>query len=238
MTVTAPVPYLQETVTDALRYADANGIEVPLSLRLRARQVTVTRAVKAGGLGSINAQYNDAITATLISYFEGGSLGASRNAFKRAMVEAFGGAFDAGWVDGGQELPFDGDALEWFNARVEQEAAFIDSTYVSAKQIKKDAEADFFQWTTDRATGYVSTLSAIYNAAKMWANKNRSGIWRLGNTEKHCATCSKLNGTSHRLSWYIANNYIPRQPGASMDCGGYNCDCKIEDKKTGEELTL
>lgn len=212
---------------------------VPMLSPEAQRYVMLNTARKAADdLASINAEYNDAIAESLTRYFEGGSLASARNAFRRAAVEALGSAFDLGYADNGGELPVDGDALEWLNARIEQELGFIGTVFESAKQLKKDDEADTFQWTTDRAAGYVATVTALYNAGMMWAKSNLIGEWELGNTEKHCATCSKLNGQTHKLSWYIARNYIPRQPGASMDCGGYHCDCKIKNKKTGDIITI
>lgn len=231
---TQPITYLRQSVTAALQYADENGIEVPVSLRLRARRVMALKA--ADDLGGINAAYNDAIIESLMKYFEGGSLASSRSAFRRAAVEALGGAFDLGYGDGGGELPVDGDALDWLNARIEQELGFIGTVFEQAKQLKKDAEADTFTWATERAAGYVATVSALYNAGLMWAKKNQMLTWVYGDTD-HCATCQELNGQKHRASWYISRDYIPRKPGASMDCGGYRCMCSLVDQ-SGNEVTI
>ncbi len=191
----------------------------------------------AGTLSSINATYHDAITQALTGYFEGGSAATSRNQFKRATTIAFGDAMDAGTVAGGGELPFTGDALDWFNARLEQEFGNIASLFVQAKEIKKEG-GDFFTWVNARADGYTSSVAGVYNVAVLFAKGNQMLTWNLGATEKHCDTCSKLsNGSAHRASWYIARNYYPRQPGASMECGGYNCDCYLTDK-AGKQVTI
>ncbi|MCP4263652.1 MAG: hypothetical protein GY774_40015 [Planctomycetes bacterium] len=187
---------------------------------------------------SILKKYHDEITQALINYLEkGGSVASHKNAFKRGMVYAFGEAFELGWLDAGREIPFDSNAQAWLNARMEAELAHIDSVFVQAKELRKD-DGDFFQWVTARADGYTSSVRAVYNAASMFAMKGKLLTWHLGETEEHCPTCEEvLNGTRHRASWYIARNYIPRQPGAGMDCGGYNCDCKLTDQK-GNEVTL
>jgi hypothetical protein len=197
-----------------------------------ALRVTKSALKATGDLAAINAVYHDAITESLVSYFEGGSLAKSKNSFKRAMIEAFGGAWDAGW-DGN---PPTGDALEWFNARTQQEIAFIDGLYVQAKELRKDPEADTFAWATARADGYTATVSSVHNAARMWAKGGQMLTWHLGNTEKHCETCAELDGKSHRASWYISRDYIPRKPGAAMLCGGYYCDCSLTDKN-GKDIT-
>lgn len=226
---------LPQSVADAVEYCNQNGIDIPPDLYRRARSVGATKA--ASGIAPINAAYRDVITEALTTYFEGGSVTGPRNQFKRGVVDAFGGAFDLGWVDGGQEPPLDEAALEWYNARVNAEFANIDMLFAQIKDLRKDEEYDFFAFVTARADGYVSAVLAVYNAAVLFAKKNKMLTWRLGNTETHCATCLKLDGGRKRASWYINHNYIPRQPGASMDCGGYNCDCSIIDDD-GKEVTL
>jgi hypothetical protein len=109
--------------------------------------------------------------------------------------------------------------------------------FAEAKQLRKEKDFDYFTWATGKADGYVSTVLSIYNAAVLLAKKNQMLTWNLGETEKHCDTCLKLDGGSHRASWYIGHDYIPRKPGASMDCKGYNCDCSLTDKD-GEEVTI
>jgi hypothetical protein len=223
---------VHETITTALKYFDQNGIEVPVDLRLRAKNLT---AVKAD-VSSINAAYHDAITQALITYFEGGNVTGPRNAFRVACSEAFYDAFYSGWSSVEDGTPSK-DALDWLTARINQEYGHIDGLFVNIKDLRKEEDFDYFSFITARADGYTATVSAIYNAGAMWAKKGKMGTWVLGNTETHCDTCRSLNGGKHRLSWYVSRNYIPRQPGAAMQCGGYNCDCRIIDDE-GNEITI
>jgi hypothetical protein len=188
-------------------------------------------------VAGISADYHDRITAALLTYLEGGSVTGPRNQFRQAAVEALGDAFDLGFSDGGGALPIEDDALEWLNARIEQELAFIGTVFEQAKQLRREEDFDPLPWVNERADGYTKTVSALYNAGQMHAKKNKAGTWRLGATERHCSTCLKLDGKRHRLTWFIARNYIPRQPGADMECHGYNCDCRIEDDN-GNVLTI
>lgn len=213
------------SISKALKYLEAQGAEIPVDIQLKARQYGVTKA--AGDLASVNSVYHDAITKALIAYFEGGSLASSRNAFKKAVAVAFLDAFELGWTDGGGTIPIDADAMDWLAAQQESEFGHIDELFQQAKTLKKEPDFDFFAWATERADGYTNTTQAIYNAGMMWANKSMMGTWKLGNTERHCSTCSSLDGKRHKLSWYISRNYIPRKPGAAMKCGGYWCDCGI-----------
>ena len=222
-------------LTKAFDAISAKGVEVDNDIWLKTLANGVLKA--SGDLSSISTIYSRAIEAALTSYLDGGPLPQSKNAFKRATVEAFGGAFDLGTIDGGGEIPADSDALSWFNARVEAEFAHIDLLFQQAKEIRKDEEADNALWIRDRAEGYSNTLTSIYNAAKMWADKRQMLTWNLGNTERHCRTCAKLSGKRHRATWFISRGYIPRQPGANLECGGYNCDCELISDK-GESVTV
>lgn len=231
-----PTPnYLYQSVTDALRYADENGIEIPISLRVRARQALSTKA--SGDLGSINSAYNDAIVQALVNYFDGGALASSRNAFKRAMVEAFGSTFDTGTVDGGGELPFTGDALDWFNARVSQESGYIDLLFAEAKQLKKEKGFDYFAWATARADGYVNTLREIYNVAKMMAMSDKMVTFEGDDGAESCDTCQKLKGKRHKISWFVARGYVPPF-GVGLDCHpGRRCQHYLVDDN-GDIITI
>jgi hypothetical protein len=197
-------------------------------------------ALKAtGDLAAINATYHDAITESLITYFEGGSLAASKNSFKRAMIEAFGGAWDAGW-DGN---PPTGEALEWFNARTQQELAFIDGLYVQAKELRKDPEADTFAWATARADGYTATVDNIYNHARIRAlgNKMLTFDGEDGSPDNICqstnGTCVRLKGKRHRASWWIAHDLVPYRGNPNYDCGAWECRHYLKDDK-GERYTF
>lgn len=228
---------LTETITAAVRYCDANGIEIPLDLRLRAWRAG---ALKAGGsLDAIRAAYHDAITESLIDYFEGGSIVSSRNAFKRATVEAFGGAWDAGWND---DPPTD-EALDWFNARVEQEFGHISVLFEQAKELRKDSGADWLTWTSARADGYTGTVDTIYNQARLFAAKDKMLTFdgKDGDANHVCqsinGTCVRLKGQRHRASWWIAHDLIPYPGNENFDCHCWNCSHFLRDDD-GNRFTL
>jgi len=225
---------LKQALKSAVNYA-ATRTPLPPDIIMG---LSALRNVKAAEISDISATYHDAITQILIDYFEGGgSVVGPSNAMKRACSDAFNDASDAGWVDGGAELPIDGDALKQINARTQEEFGNIDSLFQQAKDLRKQGGFDYFSWATARADGYTSTVLYIYNMAALLAKKNQMLEWHLGNAEDHCSTCEKLDGQAHRASWYISHDYIPRKPGAAMDCHGYNCQCWLTDRD-GNEVTL
>lgn len=226
------------SITEAFQYLDSMGVPVPIDLYIRAKAVGAVKAgYTAGGVPEINSIYNKEIVAALTSYFEGGSVTSPRNQFRQAMTEAFNSAFDTGYIDGGGELPANEDAVAWLQAQLVAEVGHIDGVFQQIKELRKEPDFDFFQWVVSKADSYTRTISSIYNGASLWAKGNQVLKWNLGKTEKHCASCLGLNGTSHRASWYISHNYIPRRPGASMECGGYYCDCYLTNKSE-ETVTI
>lgn len=56
---------------------------------------------------------------------------------------------------------------------------------------------------------------------------NEMVTWKWGPTEEHCKDCKQLNGQKHRRKWFADRGFWPRRPGASMECGGYNCQCEL-----------
>jgi hypothetical protein len=83
-------------------------------------------------------------------------------------------------------------------------------------------------------------VRAHYNRWKLEAHAGKMTLfaWMLGATEDHCSTCLRLaEGGAHTAAWYLRRNYIPGQPGASLECGGFNCDCSLVDVRADVDFT-
>jgi hypothetical protein len=150
-------------------------------------------------------------------------------------VDAFVQAAELGYEDAGGELPMDSETLAWLGDAQSSELTNIDNLFSRLKQ-EWDG-LDPINEAFARADNYSKTLDAIYTQFKMWGDKNQMLEWVLGATEVHCDTCAELSGQKHKATWYLSHDYIPRKPGASMDCNGYNCDCSLVDKD-GNEVTI
>lgn len=190
----------------------------------------------AGGFDGIRNTYWAIIYDAVYDYLTGTqSVTTFKNAMKKGMVDAFVQAAELGYEDAGGELPMDSETLAWLGDAQSSELANIDDLFSRLKQ-EWDG-LDPINEAFARADGYAATVDAIYTQFKMWGNKNQMLEWVLGATETHCDTCAELSGGKHKASWYISHDYIPRKPGASMDCNGYNCDCSLVDKD-GNEVTI
>jgi hypothetical protein len=191
----------------------------------------------APGYDGIRTVMYGAIFGSVFGYLSGGSFADTLNRMIAAVSKAYIETADAGYQEAGAELPLDADTAAWARAQLDAQFGFIDELFESLKQIRKDGDFDAGAIAAARADSYSSALDGFYNEALLRGNKNVSAVWRLGATEKHCKTCASLDGQSHRISWYIERDYIPRKSGCALDCGGWNCDCRLE-TKNGEEITL
>jgi hypothetical protein len=192
--------------------------------------VLKTLALKATDMGAINAAYHDEITQALIAYFEGGSIAAPKNSFKRATLTAFQDAFDLGYSDGGGELPVDAEANAWLEARTQEEFGNVDALFEQAKELRKDKEFDYPVWVAARADGYTATLSDIYNQGKLISAKDKMLTFEGddGDANHICqsigGTCVRLKGQRHRASWWRSHDLVPYRGNTNYDCGGWNCN--------------
>lgn len=226
---------INAALKSAFDYLSQEEIVIPDDIWAKSLRVRVFKA-DADDLGAISATYSKAITDALTAYLNGGSVTGPRNAFKRATVEAFGGAFDGGWVDGGADLPADDPALKWFNARVDAEFGFIDLLFEQAKELRSEGD-DFTDWIAERARSYTNTLREIWNNARLRAMPNMMVTFDGDDGAESCATCKKLKGKRHKISWFISHDYVPPF-GSGLECSkGGLCQHGLMDGK-GNWITV
>ena len=226
---------LNNALVKAFDYVIRVGEDVPPDIWSKAIRAGVFKA-EASDLAAINAEYHDGISEALLEYLEGGgSVAAPKNMFKRATLTAFGDAFDLGWIDGGGELPIEGAALEWIEARIQQEFGFIEMVFQQAKELRGSEDFDPLAWASERADGYVRTVGDIYSHAKLMAagNKMLTFAGKDGKPDNICqstnGTCVKLKGKRHKASWWIAHGLVPYRGNPNYDCGAWECSHGLYD---------
>lgn len=116
----------------------------------------------------------------------------------------------------------------------------LDSTDEAQIQSWLLTQINYLQGFGDALYGRQYTADQAADHAEMWVNKslrdmrndgrrsgaaNRNYKWVLGNAEKHCHDCPRLNGQVHKYKeWYARGLY----PGSSRtDCKGYRCQCGL-----------
>ncbi len=159
---------------------------------------------------------------------------AAGNAAKRALAEDIPAAFGRGYSDaGGGELEDDDNA--WVTAKQAEQIDYMADALASLRGLGDSITEDAIN---ARVELWAGMLDGVYVEGKLRGARNKMLTWRLGETEVHCDTCAKLDGQRHSAKWWAAHDYIPREPGSdTLDCKGYNCDCRLEDDD-GNEFTV
>lgn len=192
-------------------------------------------------LPDVQSEYQDKLYQAMADYLQSDRpITSFRNEFGRAVNDGFTFAFVAGWADAGASGPLTDAAQAWLNDRISQEVTFAAGLFADLKALRADDSiqmADKLSAAQVHAEAYTNTLTGVYAQGKMMGQPERDGVWNYGDTVQHCETCASLHGQTHPLSWYIEHDYIPQQAGsATLECGGWKCQCTINDPKTGEQL--
>jgi len=148
------------------------------------------------------------------------------------MIRLIKEQFTRAWNEGAREVgkePKDmtEEDAELLQERIDQEQEFI---LGYASDIETAAAAR-------------TPIAPLYNRVELWVNrynevkaeamihfgKRVKLEWQLGETEDHCATCLKLNGTvAFAFEWEQSGVRPQSAPNPVLECGGWNCDCRLE----------
>jgi len=193
---------------------------------------------QVGDYSRIRREYIGELRDAIEGYLDsGGAVTQWQNQARRAAVEFMGSAFYSGYAEEGAEETEDEDE-SWLTGRIAQEMDFVGGLFQGLRE-KRGAEGlDVGEESLARAEGYAATLDAVYQEGKLRGAKNKMLTWNLGATEKHCVTCSKLDGQRHGAKWWVRKGYKPREPGSqTLECRGYECDCSLVDD-AGNDFTF
>lgn len=77
------------------------------------------------------------------------------------------------------------------------------------------------------------SLDDLYYTAFREAGATIEAVWKLGSTEEHCDTCKSRDGEAKTVDEWGKIGF-PRD--RRLDCGGWQCDCDLFNKKTGKRI--
>ena len=80
---------------------------------------------------------------------------------------------------------------------------------------------------------WVTTLAGMFAVGQLLSDGNKLYQWQLGRTVEHCADCARLNGQVHTAVEWRAAGWHPQ--GRNLQCGGWNCDCRLVEMPEGTE---
>ena len=225
----------------AISYLKGRGAKIPASL-LQSLSDGRVLSIKAGTIHSrsykqsvddYSAVRDELWIAVYDGVFDFLNSNSHMGTYSRPVITALSKAYlttaDIAYVDGGGSLPLDDDTQAWARAELESQSGYVDSMFLTLKQLRSEGDFDANATASDRADAYTSALDGFYNSIKMMGAGNKMLTWNLGSAEKHCDTCLNLDGQRHRASWWSSKGYTPHRPGSNTICGGYNCDCSLSD---------
>ena len=218
---------LRDALAVVTAYALGTGAVVPQDLlaALGARKT----------VGDVCDEFTVDLSESVVAVFNGEASAKELASDMRKALRAYGrDAYLEGMAEGGVNNPADeltaedeDEIADWIAGQLEHVAGFAADCAATRKAEDRGAAQAAMLARFDK---WVESLRDIGSRGKASALKNKMGTWRLGDTEKHCRTCSRLNGQRHRLSWFMERGYLPQENGSeSLDCGGWECDCTIED---------
>ena len=208
----------------------------PISYLFKKFINAITNSFEAGDYYSIRSKYKYEIKNAILEYLisDSTNIAKPKNQMKQAMVEAFGNAFDSGYVDGGGDIREMNDSDQsWIASKQQTELGFIDQLFERLKELKKEEpDEDNTSEVDDRSEGYANTLDGVYAEGRLRGAKNIMLTFGGDDGQESCPTCSKWKGKRHSASFWIKRSLIPGQPGnQSFKCHGYNCKHILFDDK-------
>jgi hypothetical protein len=193
------------------------------------------------GLPDIQAEYQDKLYAAMSDYLQSSQpITSFRNAFRRAVNDAFTFSFVAGWADAGASGPITPEAQSWLDERIGTELLFSDAMFDDLKRLRSDKEIpmeDKLAAAEAHAAAYTSALYGLYSQGGLMAAPEIDLTFdgEDGASDSICqsigGTCVRLMGQTHPASWWVKNGLVPAHGNNNYDCGGWNCRHKLVDKK-------
>jgi hypothetical protein len=198
-------------------------------------------AIRAvGDYSGTRVTYITDITNAMAEYMRGyAGMVASRNVFKKAMVNAFADGFETGYMEtaGGDTYEPERTDTDYLASKMDAEMGYIDSLFFSLKEIIEGAtieepvtDADIVSEADNRAVMFARTLDGVYGQGKLRGKKNVMLTLDGQDGQESCATCKKYKGKAHRAKWWTSHDLIPGPGNDNYECNGYNCQHQLFDK--------
>lgn len=145
-------------------------------------------------------------------------------------------AYEAAWVDDGNDLPPPEYIREASQAAVLNQYDFIAGYYQDIVDARVDGTP--IQPLLNRVGLWANRYTEAYNDAVSLILSETGGkqIWRLGVTEQHCPFCKAFNGlVAYASEWRqlgiapqnAPNPVLTGERDGEKGCEGWHCDCTL-----------
>lgn len=137
-------------------------------------------------------------------------------------------AYEQAWLDEGNLLPLPDFLREAAEAKILGQFDYVDQFFRDIVDAKIDGTS--IEPLIARAKLWANRFNEAMNEAKMLiaAELGEKLVWRLGQTEEHCDTCTKLDGVvDYAREWESRGLHPQGAPNSALTCNGWNCDCSL-----------
>lgn len=205
---------------------------------------TLTLALRQAAALKSYEQYRARLWGAMVRLYEGGRDGNFMASFARSIDEQLTRAWNAGADDVGVSPDeMTAEDMVILGAIIDNENNFIDGVMGEIDAARADPEYTREQFDKQwgaRCDLWANRWSETVNRARMHFGSKTRLEWRLGATEQHCDTCSRLNGiVAFGYEWDEARIQPQAPPNAMLTCSGWRCDCSLEPttrRRTGRAL--
>jgi hypothetical protein len=192
----------------------------------------------AGGYDGIRYLMSAAVFDAVEGYLSGGgNITTYKAAMATAVAQAYVEAADAGYEEGGGELPLDADTAAWARAQLDAQLAYVDGLFETLKDLRKEDDVDASGEAERRADGWARSLDAFYAGALMRGSENITLEFGGSDGKESCKDCQRMMGKRHKISYILAHNLMPAPGNDTFECKGYECNHYWFNPKTGERFT-
>lgn len=194
--------------------------------------------ITSKSVNEVLRDYQNLLENGIVDVFNGNKTKGEFSRMQRSLIKGdstdvyLEGMREGGIKDAKSELSDDDEQTisDWTTNQLDFVKDFADAIGEDAK-LEGDAKTEARGVLFDRAAIWVQSLKGLGSLGYASAQANMMVTFRLGATEKHCSTCSRLNGKRHRLSWFRDRGLIPQitKGNENFACGSWKCDCILED---------
>lgn len=173
------------------------------------------------------------------------------NGFLDGFSDVLGLQLLKAWNEGADEsgvLPEDmtDEDMEILATLIDEEIEFIyqlgddiiELSQETTPLTEKEALDAFRSQIGSRLDMWANRYNEVANRAKIHFGGKEKYKWVLGETEKHCTTCSALNGIVAFAWEWDESGVVPGQADSEyLECGGWRCDCHLDSVGSSEPRT-
>jgi hypothetical protein len=208
---------IKQALKSAVDWCIRNQVEIPLDLIVEYMNATKDYDY-----------WRDTLRRMIRNLYNGFMGGEFVQILESLIRGQLGQAYERAWLDSGGEMPMPDYLRSAYTNDYYNQIGFIQEFYRNI--IDARIEGTSLESLLARADLWANRWTEAYNNAMMLIQVQNGGnmIWRLGEREDHCETCSQLDGiVAWAKEWELTGFHPQGAPNNLLECGGWRCGCSL-----------